>query len=290
MKYFFVKGRIMAIKLLIDSGCDMRPEELPEYATLMPIKVYFNDEEYTPYVNLSTEEFYEKLSKVKELPHTSQINAQTYCDYIKPILDNGDEVLIITMSGELSGTVNSARLAKRELNSDKIAIVDSKLVTFPYRALIVEAMKMIEQGMPLNEIENSLNAIKEKIVMLAVIDDLKYLRLGGRIGAAGKALGDLFAIKPILTIKNGVLEALGKSIGIKKGLQSICDMVNNASVDDTKPKYIGHSNCVQRAEELKAKLIENTNVDFSSTEITEIGATVGTHAGPGCTGVVFFVK
>ncbi len=280
----------MAIKLIIDSGCDMAPSELPEYVKLLPIKVYFNEIEYTPYENLTTSEFYDKLSHVKELPHTSQINAQTYCDYIRPIIDNGDEVLVLSMSGELSGTVNSARMAQREIGSDKVAVVDSKLVTFAYRALVMEAIRLIESGMSLNDIESNLNGIKEKVILLAVIDDLKYLRLGGRIGAAGKFFGDLLAIKPLLTIKNGALHAVGKAIGIKKGIQSICDLVNTYDVDMSRPRYIGHSNCVKRAEELKQKLTDNTQIGAEEIMITEIGATVGTHAGPGCTGVVFFVK
>ena len=223
-------------------------------------------------------------------PHTSQINAQTYCDCIKSIIDNGDEVLVLSMSGELSGTVNSARMAQREIGSDKVAVVDSKLVTFAYRALVMEAIRLIESGMSLNDIESNLNGIKEKVILLAVIDDLKYLRLGGRIGAAGKFFGDLLAIKPLLTIKNGALHAVGKAIGIKKGIQSICDLVNTYDVDMSRPRYIGHSNCVKRAEELKQKLTDNTQIGAEEIMITEIGATVGTHAGPGCTGVVFFVK
>ena len=132
--------------------------------------------------------------------------------------------------------------------------------------------------------------MREKIVLLAVIDDLKYLRLGGRIGAAGKAIGDLFAIKPLVTIKDGALDNVGKSMGIKKGLKAICDLVNNYDIDLTKPVFLGHSNVLDRAEELKAKLKESTKLANVDMPITEIGPTVGTHAGPGCTGVVFFVN
>ena len=280
----------MAIKLIVDSGCDIAPNELPDYVTLLPNRVHFNEVEYTPYVDLTIAEFYEKLSQAKELPHTSQVNCQDYCECIKPMLENGDEVIIMTLSGELSGTINSAKMAKRELNSDKITVIDSRLVTFAFRALVVEAMKLIENGKSRNEIENALSAMREKIVLLAVIDDLKYLRLGGRIGAAGKAIGDLFAIKPLVTIKDGALDNVGKSMGIKKGLKAICDLVNNYDIDLTKPVFLGHSNVLDRAEELKAKLKESTKLANVDMPITEIGPTVGTHAGPGCTGVVFFVN
>ncbi len=276
----------MAVKLIVDTSCDMLPSEMPEYATLLPIKVNIDGVDYIPYENLTTEEFYEKLSKTKELPRTSQINVQTFVDVMKPMLDNGDEVLILTISSEMSGTINSAKLAKKELNTDKIAIVDTKLVTFAYRALIYEAMRMIESGMPLKEIESSLNGLKEKVILLAVIDDLKYLRLGGRIGAAGKVLGDLFAIKPIITIKNGLIHAVAKTMGIKKGIQTICDLVKKSNVDMTKPRILGHSNCLDRCIDLRDKLNETTNIDVQ--EISLIGSTVGTHAGPGCAGIVFF--
>ncbi len=286
IKYFIIWREIMAIKLIVDTTCDMAPNELPDYVTMLPVKVYFDSEEYIPFVNLTIEEFYDKLSKAKELPHTSQVNSQTFVDVVKPMLDNGDDVLILTISSELSGTYNSAKIAKRELNTDRIAVVDSKLVTFAYRALIYEAMRLIESGMPLNEIESSLNGIKEKVKLLAVIDDLKYLRLGGRIGAAGKVLGDLFAIKPIITFKNGIIHAVSKTMGIKKGIQTICDLVKSANVDMTRPRILGHSNCLERCQELRDKLNEITNIQVE--EITAIGASVGTHAGPGCTGIVYF--
>ncbi len=278
------------IRLIVDSSCDLKQSEIKEdFVTVLPMTITFDNEDYYDGVTINNQEFYQKLSQAKELPRTSQVNTSTFLEQYKLAQKNKEDVLVLTISSELSGTINSARIAKEELGMQNIELVDSRLVTFAYKALVNEAIKLIKEGKSLIELRDELLALREKVILLAVIGDLKYLIMGGRLSRAKGFVANALSIKPILTMVDGKLDICKKVVGVQKGYIAIADLINkNYDVDYSRPQYVGHSANENMALDLQKVLLEKTKI--RPQEICELGPTVGTHAGPGCTGVAFFIK
>lgn len=279
----------MGIKLVIDTSADLAPSDLDESVAILPIPVYFEDREYIPYVNLEPAEFYGLQRSASKMPHTSQVPYVILKDTFQKALDNGDDVIAIFIASKMSGTYNTARLVKEELGSDRIFLVDSLTVTFPYSALALEAYKMVKSGqMTAKEIYERLLYLAPRSKMLAVIDDLTYLKMGGRISGPIAVLANFFNFKPIIAIDDGVIHDVGKERGLLKAMLRMTEIINSADVDRSLPCYIGHTDDLQKAERLTAILTEKTGLVPAKTIF--IGPTVGTHAGPGSTGVSYFIK
>lgn len=274
------------VKLIVDSTCDIPLQEAREMGVeLIPMKVRFGEEEYLAGVNLSYEEFYEKLKKSKVLPHTTQINQNEYVNIIKPFLDNGDEVFVMCISSGLSGTFNSLRMAKEELNTDKLEIFDTQTVTIAYGALVNEAVRLIKEGATLKQLKKEMERLKNKVRILAIIDNVKYLVKGGRLSMAAGLLAGFLKIKPIVDIV-GKVEMRTKAIGFTMAKKSFCKLVKN--VDETKPIYYGHSNSPEKAEEIRQTVEHELGLTF--TKCYELGPIVGSYGGPGCCGIAYFEK
>lgn len=278
----------MSIKIVIDSGSDILQNELGyEGVEVIPIKLYFGDHEYIPGVNLNNVEFYEKLRVVDKLPHTVQINPQEYFEVFKKIIDKKDQVLCITLSSDLSGTYNSALIAKQEVDEKNIEIVDSKNAIVGFRSLVDIAIEQIKLGKSLKEIGKYLNDVKKNIRLMAVVDDLKYLKMGGRLKAAEYTVANFFRIKPILHVHEGEVKSLTTSRGFKKGYQKISDMIDE-DIDYSKPIYVAHSDCPEKIDDFVSVISKKINLD--NIKAKEIGPAIGTHTGPGIIGIMYYVK
>lgn len=280
----------MAIRLVVDTTCDILPNEVTEeFMEVMPLKIFIDGDEYLDGVTITREEFFDKLVKAKNLPKTVQINPIQFEEKFREILNQGDEVLGIFLSSKLSGTYNSARIAKDEINSEHIEIIDSTFTIMPFRLLVEEAVHLIKQGLPLKEIKEKLEIAKTKIVMLAFVSDLNYLRRGGRLSTAAFAIANVLHIKPILTMKDGEIIGCAKALGINKAAKAICKMVNeDYNVDYTRDSVIADAHGKAELEILRSSLYELTQLRPNIQE--EIGGTTGTYTGPGCAAIAFFVK
>lgn len=275
------------IKIIVDSTSEITIEEAKEMGvTLIPMTVQVDGQEYVVGKNLTTEEFYEKLARAKELPKTTQINAATYEYYIRPIVENNDQAFVMCLSSGLSGSFNSLQIAKNEIDSPNVEIFDTETVTFAYKALVVEALKLVQSGVTMQELVQKMNVLKSKLRLYAIIDNVKYLIKGGRLSVGKGIIVTALNIKPIVTIKDKKLEMINKSIGFGMGAKILCKYIKN--VDTSKALYYGHSNAPQMAINLKNIIFERTGIEFKN--ICNIGPVIGTHAGPNCVGVVFFEK
>lgn len=278
----------MGIKLVIDSGSDiLKDEKGYQGIKVLPIKLYFGVTEYIPGVNLNNKEFYDKLRNVTKLPHTVQINPQEYFEVFKEITDKNDQILCITLSSALSGTYNSALIAQQEVDAKNIAVVDSENAIVGFRSLVDMAIEQIKLGKSLKEIVDYLNVIKKKIRLMAVVDDLKYLKMGGRLKAAEYTVANFFRIKPILHVHEGEVKSLTTSRGFKKGYQKIADLIND-DVDYNKPIYVAHSDCPEKVEDFVSAISGKIKLD--EYQAKEIGPAIGTHTGPGIIGIMYYVK
>ena len=294
----------MAVRFIIDSASDIVPAEAEAHGLIhIPMKVIFGEEEYSDSVDLTHREFYEKLIENDEIPTTSQINPGVFMSAYQKVVDEGDTAVVITLSGKLSGTYQSAMIALDGFE-DKIFVVDSESVCVGERILIQLGLKLRDQGLSAAEIAAELDLQKKHVRVLALLDTLEYLKKGGRISAAVAFAGNLLSIKPVIAIENGEVSLVGKARGSKKGNNLLRELITNCGginfdmpfclaysglSDSMLQKYIADSGLSDR---LLQKYIEDSSEIWSShaetLPISTVGCTIGTHAGPGAVAVAFF--
>ncbi len=275
------------IRLIIDSTADLTAQEIEDLGvTVIPMKVCVDDKEYLAGVNLQNEEFFELLKKCKTLPHTTQINQDEYQNIIKPFLDKGEDVFVMSLSSGLSGSFNSLRLASEELNSAHLEIFDTQNVTLGFKVLVFEALKLIKSGVSLHELKAKMEELKQKCRLIAVVDNVKYLIKGGRLSLVAGIAVTALNIKPIVTIKNGKVVVLSKGIGYNHAIKNLIKNLSN--IDLEKSICIGHSNDLTRFEQFKKEIEKALNIKCEGC--TGIGPIIGTHAGPGCVAIAYLEK
>ncbi len=277
----------MSIKIVIDSTSDVTQEIIDKYnLKMVPLTVNFEDGSYLDKVELSTEVFFDKLSKTDKLPTTSQISPGVFIETFSEILLRGDEVLGIFLASEFSGTYESARMAKDMIGSDRIHLIDSRSVCLGTFSLIMEAIDLVYQNKDIHEIVEILNSLKNKTVVAAGLDTLKYLEKGGRLSKGQAMVGSLLNIKPIITIKDGQITVIDKIRGKNKTVKWFDDWIEENKFDLTnKTVLLFHA---QNIEQLK--VLRNTIEDkyqIKNIIEAEVGPVIGTHAGPGVLAIAF---
>lgn len=280
----------MGIRIVIDSTSDVTEDIINKYnLKMVPLTVNFENESFLDKVELSSSEFFDKLTKAEKLPTTSQVNPGAFSEVFSEILLEGDQVLGIFLASEFSGTYDSARIAKDMIGSDNIRIIDSKSVCLGTFALILEAIELVEQNKTLDEIVEVLDKLKEKIVAVAGLDTLKYLEKGGRLSKGQAVVGSLLNIKPMLEIKDGKLSVVEKIRGKNKTIKWFNEWIekNNYDLSD-KTVLLFYAQNYDQLKVLRETL--ETKYKIKNIIEQEIGAVIGTHAGPGVLGVGFLNK
>lgn len=278
------------IKILTDSAADIDLEEAKKLRIdFIPLQIQFGDEEYLDGVNLSHKEFFEKLIECNEIPKTSQVNKYRFTEKFNELTQNGDEVIVITLSSKLSGTYNSAVSAAKKF-ADKVYVVDSLNVCIGERILCKYAIQLVNEGkLTAKQIAAELDEKKTKIELLAVLDTLKYLRKGGRISSVTAFAGEMLSIKPVISVVKGEVKLIGKAIGSKKGNNLLNQLVNRCGINFSMPYALAYSGL--NDEYLKKYLNDSEHLWKGKTENIPsymIGSTIGTHVGPGAIAVAFF--
>ncbi len=283
----------MAIKIVIDSASDLDKVEAEQKgATLVSMEVRFDDEVYLDGVNLSNRRFFEKLIESDQLPKTSQINEYTFEETYEKLVNEGDEVIVITLSSKLSGTYNSAERAAKKF-AGKVFVVDSLNACIGQRILFEYALRLVEEGkLSASEIAEKLNSKKKKVQLLGVLGTLKYLKKGGRISSVVAFTGEAFSIKPVVSVINGEVKLVGKAIGSKKGNNLLNQLVEKCGgIDFDMPYCVGYSGL---SDDVLKKYLEDSQAlwkhQTDSIPSFMIGSTIGTHIGPGAIAVAFFSK
>lgn len=282
------------IKILVDSASDINLEEANRLGiSLVSMTISFGDKEYLDGVNITNQEFFEKLVESDEFPKTSQINQSTFEEKFAELTADGSEVLCITISSLLSGTYNSARMASERFGG-KVVVVDSLQACIGERILCEYAIELVKRGLPLGEIEALLNEKKMKIELLALLDTLVYLKKGGRISSVVAFAGELLSIKPVISVHHGEVKLIGKALGSKKGNNLLNQLVEKCGgIDFEMPYALAYSGLSDQY--LRKYLGDSRNlwegkVEEGNIPCHLIGSTIGTHAGPGAIAVAFFAK
>ena len=277
------------IRVLVDSSSDyMQAEAQKNNLEFVPLTVMINDVTYKSGVELTHDEFYEKLIDGKEFPKTAQPSPQDFLTIFEDAKEKGDDVICILLSSALSGTCQSAHLAKNMADYDNIYIIDSLSAIAGMRIMAEYAVKLSSEGMPASEIAEKIEAIKSKVKIIAGVDTLEYLCRGGRLSRTAATIGELANLKPILTVKpEGNLEVLGKTLGRVKAINYILNQLENSTVDTEFPMYSVYTYGTENVEKLENKLAKE---GYRIDNRCQIGASIGAHVGPGAFGVVFVEK
>jgi len=279
----------MAIKILTDSTCDIPWEQQKELGIeIFPLTISFGEKEYIDGKELTKEMFYDMLDKSSVLPKTAQITPYQFEEIFRSRLGKDDEIIGLFISSELSGTHQSACIARNMVDEKHIHIVDTKNVTFGLGLLVLEAVRLRNEGLPARDIYEKLSELKKRVRLFAVVDTLKYLKLGGRLSGTAALIGTLLGIKPVIQVYEGKVLSLSKAKGYTKGVEEIIKLVKKHPVDTSLGIIVGHSNAPSVAEQFKEQA--KKDIDLSRAPVFGIGPVVGVHAGPGACGVAYFEK
>lgn len=277
----------MAVHIITDSTSDLTAREAERLnVRLIHMRVIFEDGVYTDGVDIDKETFYAKQAEAKVLPKTTQVNPQEYCDAFQPLLENGDEVVAVLMSSKLSGTFQSAMIARDMVEGgERLHLVDSLNVTIGEGLLVREAVRLRDAGKSAAEIAAELEGLRGRVRFIAFVGTLKYLKMGGRISASTAMMGTMLHISPVVAIVDGEVKAVGKVRGSQKIMGYTLDFAREYPVDSRHCVMFGHSRCLETMEPYRDKLVEALGIrDY---DWDELGAVIGTHAGPGCYGLAY---
>lgn len=284
------KGFAMSIRIITDSASDMTPAEHPALRVL-PLSVTFGTDVYMDGVDIDHQRFYEMLVERDELPKTGQVNPYAFSQAIAEAREAGDEAVIITVGAKLSGTNQSARTALAEAPGGDVFVVDSNNVTLGERVLVEYALRLVDEGCGAAQIAAAVEAVRDRVVVIGLLETLEYLVRGGRLSAAAGAVGTLLNVKPVVAAEDGLIVQLGKARGSKNGRNLLNQKVEKAGgVDFSMPLALGYTGLSDAV--LKKYIEDSAALWAGHTEgelpIHTIGATIGTHVGPGAVAVAFF--
>ncbi len=277
-------------RIITDSTSDLTKEQQVALGIdIIPLTVLFGEDSYLDGVTLSHQQFYEKLAVAESLPTTAQIPPETFISVFREYVDAGDEVVGLFLSSEMSGTTQSANIARMAVSDTHIFIVDSRTVTFGLGAMVIEATKMRDNGLSAAEIAAELVNLSQRIHLVAAVDTLKYLKMGGRISATTAMVGGLLGINPTIAVQHGVVESIGKVRGRKAAFKWVAQRVTEQEpIDFSHAVVFGHSNALDALEECKAAFAGK--LDDADLHTSDIGCVVGAHVGPGAAGIAYFLK
>ncbi len=279
----------MNTRIIVDSTADLVPE-FEKRVHIVPMTLRFGDEEFIDGVTIDSKTFYEKLVESDVLPTTSQATPDAFAKEFEKAKEAGESAVVVTVGSKFSGTYQSACIAAEDY--ENIYVVDSGSAAMGSGILIELACKILDEGKSAKEIAEKLNEEKEKVIIVALVDTLEYLKKGGRISKTVAFAGTMLNIKPVLSVAHGEINMLGKARGSKMGNNLLVQEIEKAGgIDFAKPVLLGYSGL---SDALLLKYIEDSRHiwegNLEEVRYTTVGSVIGTHAGPGAVVVAFFKK
>jgi DegV family protein with EDD domain len=274
--------------IVLDSTSDFpaAAERFPNMR-VVPLYVHFGDETFRDYVDLDPHAFYEKLRAAPQLPTTSQ---PTPDDFLRAYeeLSGFERIYSVHLTSKLSGTFQSASLAAQELGGDRVRLVDSETASLAVAMLSLALQRRLEHGTSDEEVDELVERFKRDNRVVFTVGTLEYLQKGGRIGRAQALAGTLLNVKPILAISDGVVEPIARVRGRQKALQEFARLFTESSADAPGLRVsIAHVEAPEWIEVL-TELVHRTRPQAAIEFVSDLGAVVGTHAGPGAVGFFWF--
>lgn len=273
------------IAIVTDSTSDLTLAEQQNYSVVsVPLYVLFGGHTYRDGLDITPTDLFKGLREGKKTPSTSQPSPAEFAQVYSTELETADEVLSIHISGQLSGTVGSARLAAQDF-AGRVTVMDSHTVTMGLGMQAIRATQMNRAGRSMTEIVAELERVQRGTAIRFTVDTLDFLRMNGRIGGAAALLGGLLNIKPILAVRGGKVEAAGRARGAKKAQAEIVQFARDFAAQNgpTRASYMCTDGGETTLEEMRTALAGSGIEDFGNHKF---GAVIATHAGPGTYGLV----
>lgn len=276
------------IAIVTDSAADLPKDLLNQYGIkVVPLTIYFGEDSYQDGVTISPQEFYDKLKSSPKLPKTSQPAPGVFMQIYQELLEEYEQVISIHLSSTLSGTVQSAKVARKMFPESNIEIIDSFSASMGTGLMVLVAARMAEIGKTKEEIIVEVEKLKASMRLVGVIDTLEYLHKGGRIGKAQALLGFLLNVKPLLVFREGELDSLGKARARGKAWQILLEYIKDEiTPQDPIRLSIMHAQALEEAKKVEGILRDNFNCQ--EVILTCMGSTIGTHLGPGIVALAYY--
>ena len=278
----------MKVRIVIDSTADVA-DHLRERFVTLPLTIHFGDQEFIDGVDLSRRAFYERLVESDAMPTTSQATPYAFSECFRKIVEAGESVVAIPLSSKLSGTCQSAMIAAQEFPG-RVFVVDSRTAAIGSGVLAERALQLADSGMSAQEIAARIGEERDEVRLVALLDTLEYLRRGGRISRTAAVAGEILSINPVICLRDGAVELLGKARGSRRGNNLLVQEIEKAGgVNFEKPVMLGYTGL---SDALLQKYVQDSfalwegNAD--GLRVAMVGGVVGTHAGPGAIAVAFF--
>lgn len=275
------------IKIISDSTLDLPLDVIRENdIEVMPLLINFGQDSYLDGVEITPKEMIERINRENVLPTTAQITPVRFEETFKKYLNDGYKLVVLTLSSEMSGTYQSACIAKDILETDDIVVIDSQNVTSGLGLLVLKACKLRNQGYTIEQIEKEILSSREKVKSTLNFESLDNLVRGGRLSKTAGAIGTALGLRLILEVKEGKMAVKDKVRGSKKALKKLISDFESEDVDFNEPVvllellnedvYFGLKN-----------YLEEKNINYIDAKV---GCTVGIHSGIKPCGLFFFVK
>lgn len=287
----------MAVRIITDSASDFTLAQTQELGVaLAPLKVVFSSEEYRDVFDLGSEEFFERLIESDDVPSTSAVAPGEWAELIAHAVEDGSEVLVLTISSKLSATHQSALTALELLPANqaaRVSVFDTLSATVGEQLMVRVACQLRDEGLGAAQIVERLAELRGRVRVLALLDTLEYLKKGGRISSTVALAGKLLSIKPVITVENGEVKLVGQARGSKNGRNLLVETVEAAGgVDESLPFRLVYSGLSTRT--LMKYWQDNAQRFLACWQdeppVSCIGPVIGTHIGPDALGVAFFTK
>jgi len=273
------------IKIVVDSSCDLPDEYIKEKdIKVIPLYLKVGDKFYKDGVDIKSEEFVELLKKEKNLS-TSQPPLPDFIKTYKDILEKGDDILSIHITGKGSGTFNSAKMAKEEMNTDKIDVLDSENISIGYGFIVKNVIDLIEKGLTKKDLISKFKSLLSRVHLVFTLNTLQYVYKGGRVNDVKGLILNVLDIKPILHMKDGLPRIYKIIRGRGNSIRELSRIVNE-KIKDVKENFelaFIHLDAKKEIDELKDNLLSKLQPKYHFTKT--VGSALGVHAGPGALGV-----
>jgi DegV family protein with EDD domain len=279
----------MALRIVTDSTSDLSPELRTEYGIeMVPLTVHFGPESYLDVVEMDSDAFWAKIKTTSHHPKTAQPAPGDFLKAYQPIVDAGDEILSIHVSGNLSGTISSASVAASMMPTGKVTLVDSRSASVGLGLMALEASRMAQDGKSAAEIAAYLNQLKERVSVFFTVDSLEFLQKNGRVGKAQALIGGLLGIKLILQIdREGVVAPADKVRGRSKLLPRVLELAAERVPFGRRVK-VAVIHTKDEPEALRWLEVLKEKYEVVESHVMTLGAVVATNAGPGAVGFAIY--
>ena len=280
----------MEIKIITDSTSDITIEEGKERGIgIVPLNVIFEDKSYKEGIDIKPDKFYPMLKEAKKLPTTSQPSPEDFLKEFLEVKKTGAAAIVLLVSSKISGTFQSALIAKELAEYEHIYIVDSLSSIMGLRLLVDYALKLKDQGGSPENIVQAIEEAKNRVQIYAVVDTLEYFLKGGRLSKSNALVGSLLNLKPIVAVKDGAVSVVGKARGVNNSISSVIKEIHKTGgIDLSLPVYFGYTENDDKCRLLINKVTEHFSIENYSTH--PVGCVIGTHAGPGASTIAYLRK